>query len=62
MTLYGGDVYIEVGMSVSQNRNVFFTKKLEFFFFLVLTLEKTSMFVFKTYFKRCNFLGLLESR
>ena len=33
MTLYGGDVYIEVGMSVSQNRNVFFTKKLEFFFF-----------------------------
>jgi hypothetical protein len=33
MTLYGGDVYIEVGMSVSQNRNVFFTKKQEFFFF-----------------------------
>ena len=33
MTLYGGDVYIEVGMSVSQNRNVFFTKKLDFFFF-----------------------------
>jgi hypothetical protein len=26
-------VYIEVGMSVSQNRNVFFTKKLDFFFF-----------------------------